>query len=82
MTTPTPDPRCDPGFVYPLRNRVGRSTHERRAATTGLTWLPLEQVPGAVLSPETKRRLRDRLDAIDRAQARARISGASYVIYR
>lgn len=69
-------------FVYPLRNRVGRSAHKPRATTSGITWLPPEQVPGAVLPPETQRRLRARLDAIDGAQARARVTGAAYVIYR
>ncbi len=69
-------------LVYPRRRRVGRSASNQRSTTSGFTWLPPEQVPGAVLPPEVQRRLQERLDAIDQAQARARVSGASYVIYR
>lgn len=68
--------------VYPIRERVGRSARKGRATTSGIEWLPAEQVPGAVLSAEAQRRLSEKCRAIDEAQARARVSGATYVIYR
>lgn len=64
----------------PLRHIPGRSG--RRPVVSGIVWLSPDQVPGAVLSPEAQRRLNDYLDALREWQARSRVSGASYVIYR
>ena len=72
----------DPRYVYPKRERVGRSGHKTRAVTSGIEWLPADQVPGAVLSAETERRLAEHSAFWRAHHARARVSGASYVIDR
>ena len=66
----------------PTRERVGRSARKNRAVTSGFEWLSPDQVPGGVLSGEAQRRLQQKLREIDECQARARVTGASYVIYR
>lgn len=53
-----------------------------RAVTSGITWLPPDQVPGAVLSADAERRLAEHSAAWQAHHARARVTGRSYVIYR
>lgn len=59
-----------------------RLRRTRRVTTSGFTWLPPEQVPGAVLSAEAQRRLLDHNTAWRAHHARARATGRTYVIYR
>jgi hypothetical protein len=59
-----------------------RPRRKSRSVTSGITWLPPEQVPGAVLSAESERRLAEHAAAWRAHHARARVSGRSYVIYR
>lgn len=66
----------------PERPRVGRSARKVRATTSGITWLPLDQVPGAVLPPAVQIEQQRKLREIDECQARARVSARNYVIYR
>jgi hypothetical protein len=39
---------------------------------TGIEWLPLDEVPGGVLSRESERQLREKLDDLADRQRRAR----------
>jgi hypothetical protein len=64
-----------------MRKIPGRSGG-RRQVVTGFTWLPPEQVPGAILSPKAQRELQEKLDALREWEARSRASARSYVIYR
>lgn len=64
----------------PMRKIPGRSG--RRPVVTGITWLPAEQVPGAILSPKAQRELQEKLDALREWETRSRASARSYVIYR
>jgi hypothetical protein len=59
-----------------------RPRRKTRATTSGITWLPPEQVPGAVLSAEAERRLAEHAAEWRAHHARARASARSYVIYR
>lgn len=52
-----------------------------RVVTSGITWLPPEQVAGAVLSAETQRHLAEHAEAWRRRGGAARVRGASYVIH-
>lgn len=65
----------------PLRKHVGRIGSEPRVVTSGYEWKDASAVPGAILSAETERKLREQLAEIDRCQARARVSARSYVLY-
>jgi hypothetical protein len=76
-------PMSDPGepesrVRTPERFRPCRT----RAVTSGIEWRNPEDVPGAVLSAETQRRLTEHSRRWSEHHARARLSGASYVIYR
>jgi hypothetical protein len=62
----------------PPRTRMRR----QRAVTSGIEWLPPDQVPGAVLSAESQRALAEHDRKWRAHHARARVSGGSYVIYR
>lgn len=55
---------------------------ERARRTTGFAWGPPENAPGGVLPADVQQRQQERLRAIDEAQARARVKGSTYVIYR
>ena len=64
------------------RIKTPERPHRKRQTTgSGPTWLPADQVPGGVLSPQAQRELDEKLRALDEWQARSRVSGASYVIY-
>ena len=52
-----------------------RMRRTRKVVTSGITWLPPEQVPGAVLSAETERRLAEHSAAWRAHHARARRHG-------
>lgn len=59
----------------PLRPR-----RQRSIVSSGITWLPPEQVPGAVLPASVERAQREHIEHWRRHHAQAPISGASYVI--
>lgn len=59
-----------------------RAIRQRARRTTGFAWGPPENAPGGVLPADVQRRQREKLRAIDECQARARVKGATYAIYR
>jgi len=48
---------------------------------SGFNWLPPEQVPGAILPASVQRELQEKLRRFTEHNQRARVEGASYVIY-
>lgn len=52
-----------------------------RAVASGFNWLPPEQVPGAILPASVQRELQEKLRRFTEHNQRARVEGASYVIY-
>jgi hypothetical protein len=59
-----------------------RPRRQRKTVGSGFTWQQPESVPGAVLSAEAQRRLTEHSTAWRAHHARARVSGASYAIFR
>lgn len=57
-----------------------RPRRERRVTTSGFTWLPAEQVPGAVLPASAQRELQEKLRRLDEWVGRSRVSARNYWI--
>lgn len=63
---------------------MGRSRprSKDRAVRAAFVWESPENVPGAVLPASVQKALHERLRRLDEHTRRARVEGATYVIYR